>query len=77
MEGFIVDLAVSKCDQRPSAKKFLGRTTEKTRPKNNTIKPPSTLLVSCMKIQGGHGSPLPTPMNVTTDKSKYPSLHHN
>jgi len=28
--------------------------TEKTSPKNSTIKPPSTLSVSCMKIQGGH-----------------------
>jgi len=27
-----------------------GGATEKTRPKNNTIKPPSTLSVSCMKI---------------------------
>jgi len=43
-------------------KKFLGKPTEK-RPKNSPIKPPSTLSVLSMKIQGGHGSPsLPTPM---------------
>jgi len=35
--------------------------TEKTRPRNSTIKPPSTLSVSCMKIQEGMAS-LPTPM---------------
>jgi len=35
---------------------------EKTRPKNSTIKSLSTLSVSCMKIQGGHSLPLPTPM---------------
>jgi len=34
---------------------------EKTRPKNSTIKPPSTLSVSCMKIQGGYGPPCRTP----------------
>jgi len=39
---------------------------EKTRPKNSTIKPFSTLSVLCMKIQGGHGHgpPLPTPIIV-------------
>jgi len=35
---------------RASAEKFQGgEPTEKTRPKNRTIKPPSTLFVSCMK----------------------------
>jgi len=28
--------------------------TKKTRPKNSTSKPPSTLSVPCMKIQGDH-----------------------
>jgi len=51
---------------RASAEKFPegGGHRNKTRPKNSTIKPSSTLSVSCMKIQGGHG-PLPllsTPM---------------
>jgi len=32
----------------------------KTRPKNSTIKLPSTLSVSCMKLQGGHGPPAPS-----------------
>jgi len=36
-----------------------GGTTEKTRPKNSTIKPPSTFSVLRMKIQGGHGPPAP------------------
>jgi len=31
--------------------------TEKTKPKNSTIKPPFTLPVPCMKIQVGHGPP--------------------
>jgi len=45
---------------RASAEKFPGEgTTEKTRPKNNIIKPLSTLLVICMKIQGRAQSPLP------------------
>jgi len=42
-----------------------GRPTEKTRLKNSTIKSPSSLSVSWMKIQGGHGprySPPPTPV---------------
>jgi len=43
---------------------------EKIRPKNSTTKPLSTLSVSCMKIQRGHGPPLPpilpTPMPVRT-----------
>jgi len=30
----------------------VGRTRGKTRPKSSTIKPPSILSVSCMKIQG-------------------------
>jgi len=41
---------------RASAEKFpegSGRTKEKTRPKNSAIKPPTTLSVLCMKIQGG------------------------
>jgi len=44
---------------RASAEKFPGGrgVNEKTRPKNSTIKPPSTLSVSSMKIQGGHGPP--------------------
>jgi len=37
---------------------FVGGATKKTRPKNSTIKPPSTLSASCMKIQEGYG-PLP------------------
>jgi len=40
---------------RASAKKFPGGgggATEKTKPKNRTIKLPSTLSISCMKIQG-------------------------
>jgi len=41
-------------------RKFPGRgATEKTRPKYSTIRPPSILLVPCMKIQGGHGPPAP------------------
>jgi len=32
--------------------------TKKTRPKNNTIKPPYTLSVSYMKIQRGEGVPI-------------------
>jgi len=46
---------------RASAEKFLGRgrETEKTRPKNSTIKPRSALSVSCMKIQGGRSLPCP------------------
>jgi len=31
----------------------------KTRSKNSIIKPPSTLALPCMKIQGGHGPPAP------------------
>jgi len=48
-----------------------GGQRKKTRPKNSTIKSPSALSVSCMKIQGrGHGPilpPLPTlvPLSVT------------
>jgi len=41
---------------RASAENFQGG-TEKTRPKNSTIKPSSTLLVSCMKMQEGHDPP--------------------
>jgi len=50
-----------------SVNNFQGkRATEKTGSKNSTIKPPCTLSVSCMKIQGGK-APLPTPMLITTD----------
>jgi len=42
----------------PAEKKFKGG-NGKTRPKNTTIKPPFTLSVSCMKIQG-HGPPAPS-----------------
>jgi len=34
----------------------------KNRPKNSTFKPLFTIFVPCLKIQGGHGPPLPTPM---------------
>jgi len=38
---------------RASAEKFSGgRPTEKIKPENSTIKPPSTSLVACLKIQG-------------------------
>jgi len=41
-------------------KNFQGEPTEKTKPKNSIIKPPSTLLVLCMKIQrGGHDATAP------------------
>jgi len=41
-----------------------GGPTENEKPKNNTIKPPSTLSVPNIKIQGAqpHYSPLPTPI---------------
>jgi len=43
----------SQWTARASAEYFPGGgATVKTRPKNRTIKPPSTLSVSCMKIQG-------------------------
>jgi len=49
-----------------SAENFPGGSQQKkTRPKNSTIKPPSTLSVSCMNIQGSHAPscpPLPTPV---------------
>jgi len=41
---------------RASAKKFPGEGTEKTSPKNNIIKPLSTLSVPCIKF---HGEPQP------------------
>jgi len=46
-----------------SAEKFPGEPMEKSRPKNSTIKPPSTLSVSSTKIQGATAPlpPLPTP----------------
>jgi len=48
---------------RRRQKNFQRRATEKTRPKNSTIKSLSTLSVPCKKIQGGHAlPPLPTPM---------------
>jgi len=39
-------------------KNFQGGPTEKTRPKNSTIKPPSTLSILCIKSRVGAG-PLP------------------
>jgi len=36
-----------------------GRSTEKARAKNSTIKPSSTLSVPCMKTQGGSRPPAP------------------
>jgi len=46
---------------KASAEKFprRRRAMEKTRLKNSTFKPPSTLLVLCMKIQWGGARPLP------------------
>jgi len=37
--------------------------TEKNKPINSTIKPPSTLSVSCIKIQAEPRSPLPSATN--------------
>jgi len=45
---------------RASTEKFPGgEQQKKTRPKNSTFKPPSTLSVPCMKFQGGTAPPCP------------------
>jgi len=57
---------ILKVMQGRQQKNFQGA-TEKTRLNNNTIKPPSTLSVPCIKIQGRarlSRSPLPTSMGV-------------
>jgi len=38
------------------------KNSKKGRPKNSTFKPLSTIFVPYLKIQGGHGPLLPTPM---------------
>jgi len=43
-------------------RKIFREATEKNKTKNSTIKSPSTLSVSCMKIQEGHGPSLPSLM---------------
>jgi len=50
-----------KLPPRASVENFSGGESQrKKRPKNSIIyKPPSTLSVSCMKIQRDHGPPLP------------------
>jgi len=42
-----------------------GGATEKRPTEKITIKPLSTISVPCIKFQGGHGPPLPTPMVVS------------
>jgi len=52
-----LDLSARGAQARASAEKFPRGmwATEKTRPENSIIKPPSTLSVSCMKIQESNG----------------------
>jgi len=42
--------------------KITKKTENSKKNEKSTIKPLSTISVSCMKIQEGHGPPLPTPM---------------
>jgi len=49
---FQIGFRPSNLQTRASAEKFTGRRTEKTRPKNSSIKPLSTLAVSVWKSRG-------------------------
>jgi len=61
----MLNVKQESCESRALAEKFTrggGGGEEgngKTRSKNSTIKPPSTLSVTPMKIQGSHGPFLP------------------
>jgi len=74
--GFLVQNDV--LETRASAEKFSGGGggNRKMIPKNSTIKPPSTLSVPYLKIQGGHGLPAPAAYARTRD-GKWPVDRHS
>jgi len=60
----ISDFAFFIGSTKGDGRKISSGVNEKTRPKNSSIRPPSTLSESCMKIQGGCPL-LQTPMSST------------